>query len=101
MPSSWIRDVKYNTLTGELNVNMRGKWYGPWYIDSNTYMNFILGKAVPTTTDSRRPARWAEGLGPSLGAAWHKYIKMSGTAPMGMSLEEQVAQKYKLLAQIQ
>jgi len=100
MPSSWIRNVKYDSLTGELHLNMRGKWYGPWYIEPNTYLKFITGKAVPVTTDSRRPARWGKGIGPSLGAAYHKYIKIGGVVPLAMSLEQQLIRKQQLLAQI-
>ena len=101
MPSSWIRDVRYDTLTGELHINMNGKWYGPWYVDEQTYIQFITGKAVPTTTDKRRPPRWARGIGPSLGASFHEYIKIGHGNPLVNTLEQQVIQKYKLLAQIQ
>ena len=78
MPSSWIRDIDYNTLTNELKINMRGKWFGPWFVSPRTYLKFITGKAVPVTTDKKRPPRWARGIGPSLGAAYHKYIKIGG-----------------------
>lgn len=101
MPSSWIRDIRYDSTTSELYINMRGKWYGPWYTDSNTYIKFLTGKAVPVTTDKVRPARWARGIGPSLGAGYHKYIKIGGAVPPMFTLEQQIAQKYKLLAQIQ
>lgn len=122
MPSSWIRDVDYNTLTNALRINMRGKWYGPWYISLRKFNKFISGQAVPVTTDTQRPARWARGAGPSLGAAYHKYIKIGGIG-MGVVrrmrefkakirpfakgikkrglLGERVAQKYQLLGQIQ
>lgn len=122
MPSSWIRDVDYNTLTNELKINMRGKWYGPWYVSLRTYNKFITGQAVPVTTDKQRPARWARGAGPSLGAAWHKYIKIGGRGagvvrrireftakirPFAKGVKKQgllgvrVAQKYNILGQIQ
>lgn len=78
MPSSWIRDIDYNTLTNELRIDIRGKWYGPWIVSPRKYMKFIQGKAVPITTDKKRPPRWAKGVGPSLGAAYHKYIKIGG-----------------------
>jgi len=122
MPSSWIRDVDYNTLTGDLRINMKGKWYGPWNISQRTFNKFISGQAVPVTTDSVRPARWARGVGPSLGAAWHKYIKIGGRGarvvrgfrelkakirPFAKGVKKRgilgirVAQKYNILGQIQ
>lgn len=122
MPSSWIRDVDYNTLTNQLRVNMRGKWYGPWTVSLRTFNKFITGQAVPVTTDSRRPARWARGTGPSLGAAWHKYIKIGGlkagvvrrvreftakVRPFAKGVKkrgllgDRVVQKYNILGQIQ
>ena len=122
MPSSWIRDVDYNTLTGELNINMRGKWYGPWKISLRTFNKFISGQAVPVTTDTARPAKWARGVGPSIGAAYHKYIKIGGRGagvirrireftakvrPFAKGVEkkgllgQRVAQKYDILGQIQ
>ena len=76
MPSSWIRNVDYNMMTNELRINMRGKWYGPWFVNQRTYNKFITGQAVPITNDSKN--RWARGLGPSIGAAFHKYIKIGG-----------------------
>lgn len=100
IPSSWIRNVKYNSISNELFLNMRGKWYGPWYIPPNIYLQFITGKAVPTTTDKRRPARWGKGIGPSLGAAYHKYIKISGSIPLDFSIEQQLIRKQQLLAKI-
>jgi hypothetical protein len=101
IPSSWIRDHKYDVLTGELHINMRGKWYGPWFIDPNTYLKFVTGKAVPTTTDTQRPARWGMGIGPSMGAAYHQYIKIGGgLAPGQLTIEEQLLRKQRLLAAI-
>ena len=121
MPSSWIRDIDYNTLTNELKINMRGKWYGPWYVSVRTFNKFITGQAVPVTTDINRPARWARGAGPSLGAAYHKYIKIGGIGagvvrrlreftakvrPFAKGVKrrgllgERVAQKYNILGQI-
>ena len=79
MPSSWIRDIRYNNMTYELEINMRGKWYGPWIIHPWKFHKFITGQAVPITTDTHRPARWGRGMGPSLGAAYWKYIKIGGT----------------------
>jgi len=121
MPSSWIRDIQYNTMTYELKINMRGKWYGPWIITPWKYHKFITGQAVPVTTDTRRPARWGRGMGPSLGAAFWKYIKIGGVMvnitrrfaefkaqirPFAKGVKrrgvlgQRVAQKYNILGQI-
>jgi len=76
MPSSWIRNIDYNYETNQLNINMSGKWYGPWQVDLTTYNKFLLGKAVCVTSDDRN--RWRRGDSPSLGAAYHRWIKVGG-----------------------
>ncbi len=121
MPSSWIRNVRYDYMSGRLEINMRGKWFGPWFVSPRIFQKFIQGKAVPITTDSRRSPRWERGIGPSLGAAYHKYIKITGKSqrigryisefgakagkaryyvkpPLSRSLQGKVTKKYRRLS---
>lgn len=79
IPSSFIRDIKYNFMTKELIVKMKGgKSYTYPNIKQRIAMRFIQGKAVCLTNDIRKKMRWYKGKSPSIGAYYNQFIKVGG-----------------------
>jgi hypothetical protein len=78
IPSSWIRAVDYDMNTGRLDIKMNQKWYSFHNVSVRNYQKFINAKVSCVTDDPTGQRRWWKGKKPSLGAAYHRYIKTTG-----------------------
>lgn len=70
----WIRDDE-NPNIGNLVVRFNdGSTYTYYKVDEATFNDVSEGNAQPKTTGENDYGSWREGVGPSVGAAVHKYL---------------------------